>query len=427
MKISGKAKSMSQVSVFSEFGTLEGVIVHTPGAEVEKMTPLSAKRALYSDILNLSVAREEYSLFKGVLSRFSPVYEVKDLLTAVLDNKKVKRQLLSKICDSEGTPYLFDYLLSQSADETTRLLLEGVDITRDNLTRFLSAERYSLAPLHNFFFTRDASMSIFDNVLIAKMANSIRFRESMIMDAIFRHHPLFSVETVNPSETVHSNLLPQLTIEGGDVLVLCDHVLLVGTGSRTSTHGVDFIIEELKKRKLPQQFIIVQELPHSPESFIHLDMVFTVLDQEHCMIYKPLILGQNRYRTILISIAYDKVESISIEQNIPEALEKIGYHFNMVYCGGGDDWNQEREQWHSGANFFALSPGIVVGYERNVHTIEELSKHGFDVVTAKNIIENRVGLPTSKTVITIPGAELARGGGGARCMSMPVKRKRVDW
>jgi arginine deiminase len=104
----------------------------------------------------------------------------------------------------------------------------------------------------------------------------------------------------------------------------------------------------------------------------------------------------------------------------------LGFDLNPVKCGGSDLWQQEREQWHSGANFLALSPGVIVGYERNVHTLEELDKHGFQIIRSENIINNKVPFPDNKSVITLPGAELARGGGGARCMSMPVRRKSIE-
>jgi arginine deiminase len=417
---------MNNVQVFSETGKLEGVIVHTPGKEVEKMTPESAKGALYSDILNLSVAKEEYSLFKGILSKVGSTYEVRDLLTEIVLNEKIKHQLITTICDSEGTPHLKDYLFSLTPEETTRQLFEGVDIIRDNLTRYLSNERYSLAPLHNFFFTRDASISVFNKVLIGKMASIVRHRETVIMDAIFQHHPLFCIETYNSTKKLTENLQKGLRIEGGDVLVLRKDILLIGVGIRTSTQGVDFIIDTLKVENNETKYIVVQELPEAPESFIHLDMVFTLLSQEYCMVYEPLILSQNRFRTLIITIDNGQVQSIVTEPNLLSALKKLGFDLTPIRCGGADSWNQEREQWHSGANFLALSPGVIIGYERNVHTIEELSKNGFSVIPAKEIINDSVEFPTKKTVITIPGAELARGGGGARCMSMPVKRQPIE-
>ena len=89
---------------------------------------------------------------------------------------------------------------------------------------------------------------------------------------------------------------------------------------------------------------------------------------------------------------------------------------------------QEREQWHSGVNFLALAPGKVIGYERNVHTLEELNNNGFEIVKASDIISGNTNINDhEKCVITIAGSELARGGGGPRCMSMPVRRSEVKW
>lgn len=418
--------SMFNVNVCSEIGDLECVIVHTPGQEVEKMTPESAKRALYSDILNLSVAHEEYCHFKAILSKKAKTFEVKTLLTEVLADEQLKEQLLKRICKDEGVPRLAKFLIPFDAGEVANQLIEGVELRRDNLTKYLSNERYSLYPLHNFFFTRDSSMSIFNNVLIGKMASNVRHRESVIMETIFNHHPAFQANTYNPYNDMPPEMNNSIKIEGGDVLVARDNVLIVGTGMRTSTQGVDYIIETMKRNKLGLSHILVQELPDAPESFIHLDMVFTFLDRNYCMVYEPLIMTHNRFRTIHIEIDNGKVKSINTVPGLLQALSNLGFDLNPVKCGGSDLWQQEREQWHSGANFLALSPGVIVGYERNVHTLEELDKHGFQIIRSENIINNKVPFPDNKSVITLPGAELARGGGGARCMSMPVRRKSIE-
>ena len=147
------------------------------------------------------------------------------------------------------------------------------------------------------------------------------------------------------------------------------------------------------------------------------------------MVYEPLILGTNRFHTIHIQIENGEVTKISEEKNLLKALRKLGMDMQPIFCGGTKDiWSQEREQWHSGANFFAIAPGQIIGYERNVYTIDELNKQGFEVVKAQEIIDGKAGIPAGrKCVVTIAGSELARGGGGARCMTMPFRRKAVDW
>ncbi|MBN2262134.1 MAG: arginine deiminase [Prolixibacteraceae bacterium] len=418
---------MQSINVNSEIGQLKGVILHTPGLEVEKMTPENAERALYSDILNLSVALNEYNQFKSILNKHCQTYEVKDLLSSLFENKQVKSDLLKQICKNEAVPELYDALFNLPDNETAIQLIEGVELIRDNLTRYLSNERYSLRPLHNFLFTRDASISMYNKVLIGKMANNVREREAVIMNAIFKHHHLFKTQTINADETTNNQQINQIRIEGGDVLIAKEDILIIGTGIRTSTQGIDFIINNIKNEKKGLHHIIVQELPETPESFIHLDMVFTLLDRDTCMVYEPLIMSHNRYRTIHITIDNGTVKCISTEPNLLEALKKAGMHLKPVLCGGNDIWHQEREQWHSGANFFAISPGVIIGYERNIYTIDALNNEGFEVIKASDIINNNIAIPKEKAVITIGGAELARGGGGARCMSMPVKRENIHW
>jgi arginine deiminase len=345
-------------------------------------------------------------------------------LTHILGDEQIKTRLLAKIFKAEGINEELTRFIELPNQTLSTLLIEGIILEKSNLTKYLNAERFLLRPLHNLFFTRDASMAMNDKVIIGRMANNVRERESVIMDAIFRNHPVFETSVLNPLENENLTVDPKLTIEGGDFLVARNDVLVIGIGARTSSQGVDFIIEKLKTEKEKKTHIIVQELPSKPESFIHLDMVFTFLDADKCMVYEPLIFGMSRYRTIHLTVEGGKVTSIVEDKNLPEALKKLGIDLKPVACGGRDDlWIQEREQWHSGANFFAFAPGKLIGYERNVHTIDELSKNGFDVLNAHDVISGKLH-PDSykKCVVTIEGSELARGGGGARCMTMPFCR-----
>ena len=415
-----------KIDVQSEIGKLDAVLLHRPGAEVENMTPMNVQRALYSDILNLSIAQKEYEQLSGVLSKVAKVYEVESLLEKVLEQPAARVELLQRICQTEDVMSYFDELVSMTAKELARVLIEGLPARINTLTSYFKNEYYALYPLYNFYFTRDAAVTIGNQALICHMANKVRQRESFIMDAIYRNSGVFECKTVDANLTDNE----QIIMEGGDILIAREDILIIGNGVRTTPQGIDFMIERLRSSCPRGRYnVIVQQLPSEPESFIHLDMVFTLLDNDKCMVFKPLITQANQYQTVHITIDDGVVTSIRPVSGILSALKKLGMDLKPIVCGGSDEWDQEREQWHSGANFFAFAPGKVISYARNIHTLEELSKNGFEVVKANDFISGAADaqvLGDAPCVVTIDGSELPRGGGGARCMTMPLSRRPLE-
>jgi len=403
--------------VESEIGKLNYVLLHAPGPEIEHMIPENAHKFLFSDMLNQREAYNDYKDFQGTLKKVANVLTVRELLEDILKKEDLKLELIDKICKRENLTFLKNELESLSSSDLAKAFIEGLE--NDNIK-----ERYIMPPAPNFFFMRDASFTMYDNIMISKMATTVRDRESILLQAIYNNSPIFDVKTVNPVEQYAPNGIGR--VEGGDVLMARHDIILSGCGARTSVEGIKAMVEHLKT-KGDHRHLISQELPLEPESFIHLDMVFTLLDVNKCMVFKPVILNPE-YKTVHYEIFENGEVKVYEEENLIEALRKLGMDLEPIFCGGDDEYNMLREQWHSGSNFFTFAPGKILGYERNYNTIENLNKHGFEVLTAADVASGKVSVDDyEKCVVAFKGNELSRGGGGARCMTMPLHRDAVEW
>lgn len=407
----------------SEVGRLQQVLIHQPGPEVESVTPATAERALYSDILNLSVASEEYRQFANVLRSTCEVIELRELLAEALNVDEHRSDIIDELVQYSGISGLKETLIAYPNDLLARLIIEGIPMPKASLSSFLSEEQFAIYPMHNIFFTRDASFTLGSSIVVGCMAKPIRRAEARLMGMLFKlfcNSPKQLIQLDEPADKRNA-----LYIEGGDVLVVGADTLLIGLGVRTNADGIDQLVQKLHVGHSIRN-IVVQELPSTAESFIHLDMVFTLVDSNACIVYKPLLHPFSGLKTVHMKIDGNQTTSINYEENILVALRKCQYDLEPIYCGNGDDLWEKREQWHSGANFFALAPGKIIGYARNEHTTEALQKKGFDVIHAKDYMAQKKSIDDyNRCLITIDGGELSRGGGGPRCMTMPLRRAKI--
>ena len=403
------------INVKSEILPLKGVILHRPGNELLNLTKDNLKCHLFEDIPYLKSVRMEHDELVKVLKQNGvTVMYLEDLMTDVLnENPNLKDKFIRQYVYEAGikTPKYKDTVIRYLSEFTNNFdlvlkTMEGINISElsmmekdysHSLVDLVNDDDMFIAePMPNLMYTGELFTVIGNGVSINKMYTESRSRESIYIEYIFNYHSDFR-DAVKFYDKYESH-----SIEGGDIIVLNNHLVLVGISERTCPEAIEKLSMNIfNDRDSSVDTILAIKIPNY-RSTMHLNTVLNQVDYDKYIYYSDIINDIRIFE--LKKDAMDELKVREINGELEDILERyVRRDITLIPLGGGDKIISDREQWSGANNMLCIAPGVVVSYDRNNIT---------------NAILRRYGVK----VYEILSGELSRGRGGPRCLSAPIWR-----
>jgi len=394
------------------------------------MVPAMMEQLLFDDILYGDRARDEHARFRRVLQLFGiEVHDAADMLTEALGAGPARDWVIEVLLEDLPNDAR-QRLHGLDAAELVSILVAG-DRDESRSVGIEVDDLYGIPPLPNWCFQRDPQVVLGDSVILCSMAAPARHREALLTRAMFRFHPaLASVPVLfDPIEANREHPFfvgaQRPSLEGGDVLVLSPDVIAVGLSERTNRIGLRFLARALARREGAPRWIVAVQLPRR-RAYMHLDTLITPVDRDACLVYPPVILPGGAETAPVGELDLHSGElTFKARDDLLGCLRSHGVDLEPIPCGGSDPVSQQREQWTDGANVLAIAPGVITLFDRNLATADELSRHGFRVVEAEDLLLGReeVGIEEPRrTCVLIRSHEISRARGGPHCLVHPLLR-----
>lgn len=395
----------------SEYGTLQSVLMHRPGKEIDRLTPYNKHLLLFEDVPYLEDMQREHDHFRNLLIQATgaKVYLFHELLMEVLTDTGLKQSLLEEGLKKYRLGHLVgEFMEKLSNSECATALIAGIKVHEaKRKIKGLQLEElldfaYLIPPSPNLYFQRDTAAVTPGGMLFSSMKNEERQREANMVRTIFENHWLFKdqIHKAYPLDT-HNN---PPCIEGGDIIILSDKAIAVGDSERTDERAIYHLAKQLITEGTIERVYKVQ-LPKK-RNFMHLDTVFTILDENLVLTYpdaSEAVVQTSVYTLKSRENGQVHIKKTILKDSLATVLQTEIPHLQIIHPGGSNPDYALREQWFDGANVLTIAPRKVISYSRNKHTNRALRDIGVEV-------------------LEIPSSELSRGLGGPRCMTMPISR-----